>query len=163
LVSGNYTIGSSIDAREVLVVTEAAQKDAILVGSWGIVLAANTIIDVLAVGGSVRTSRVASLQTENISTHEVVPLDSLGPGAVGKCLGEDETAEGVTAFISTVGVHFTSRVIGGVVDLGLVDETSYLDVVLGLHELNTSQGTLGDDTGAVVGLGAPGDRLIGRI
>jgi len=42
----------------------------------------------------------------------------------------------------------------------LLNETGDLDVVGGLHELNTSQSTLGDDTGAVVGLGAPGDGLV---
>lgn len=37
-----------------------------------------------------------------------------------------------------------------------------MDVGGGLYELNTSQSTLGDDTGAIVGLGAPGDGLIRR-
>ena len=61
-----------------------------------------------------------------------------------------------------MGVHLTSRVIGSEVDLVLVNETGDLDVGRGLDELNTSQSTLGDDTGAIVGLGAPSDGLIRR-
>lgn len=64
------TVAASVDTREVLVFTEAAQEGAILVGSRGIVLAADTIEDVLAIAGSVRTSGVASLQAEDISAHE---------------------------------------------------------------------------------------------
>jgi len=136
LVRGNLTVVPRVDAREVLICAEAAQKGTILVGSWGIVFAANTIVDVLAIFGSVRTSRVASLQTEDTTTHEagelgvravwagwkmeignaLVPLDDLDEVGGVERLGEDETTEGVTTLVGTVGVHFTSSVIGSDVD-----------------------------------------------
>ena len=74
MVGGNHTIGPSVDTGEVLVCTEAAQKDAILVGGWGIVFAANTIVDVLAKAGSVRKRRIACLQAEDTTTHEAREL-----------------------------------------------------------------------------------------
>ena len=58
-----------------------------------------------------------------------------------------------------MGVHLTSRVIGGNVDLVLLNETSNLDIGGGLDELNTSQSALGDDTGTIAGLCAPGNGL----
>ena len=70
MVSGNLTIGAGVDAGEVLVCTEAAQKDAIRVCSGGIVFAANTIVYVLAIFGCVRKRRVTCLQAEDTTTHE---------------------------------------------------------------------------------------------
>lgn len=61
--------------------------------------------------------------------------------------------------IGTVGVELSSTVVGLEVDLGLVNETNDLEVAGGLHELNTGDGTSGDDTGTTALLGAPGDLL----
>jgi hypothetical protein len=153
-LGGTGSIG--IDTREVLVVTIAAQESTINVGGGSIVLAANTIKNVFAVAGGVWLRRVASLKAEGSSTHEVVPLDSLNevtsPG-----LGEEKGTKRVTTLIGTVGVEFPSGIIGSDVDELLLDEASDLDVVRGLHELETSDGTLGDDTGTITGLCAPGD------
>ena len=88
-----------------------------------------------------------------------MPLNDLDHVAIER-LGEEETTERVTALIGTVGVHLTSRVIGGDVDQVLLDDTGNLDVGGSLDELNTCQGALGDNTGTIVGLGAPGDGLI---
>jgi len=88
-----------------------------------------------------------------------VPLNGLDKVA-SECLGEEETTQRVTALIGTVGVHLTSRVIGGDVDLVLLDDTGNLDVGGSLDELNTCQGALRDNTGTIVGLGAPGDGLM---
>ena len=90
--------------------------------------------------------------------NSLVPLNRLDEIA-GECLGEEETTQRVTALIGTVGVHLTSRVIGGEVDLVLLDETSNLDVGSGLDELNAGQSALGDDTGSIAGLCAPGNGL----
>jgi len=54
-----------------------------------------------------------------------------------------------------MGVELSSKVISREVDVGLVDKTDDLDVVWGLHELNTLKGTSGDETSAVTGLRAP--------
>ena len=178
------TVGTSVDTGEVLVCTLAAQEGTIRVGSRGIVFAANTIEDVFAIFGSVSTSGVASLQAELVSAHEagwtggwlalgsggergghdnaLVPLNDLDKVVGGEGLGEDKTTQRVTALIGTMGIHLTSGVIGGEVDVLLLDETGNLDIGRGLNELNTGQSTLGDDTGAVVWLGAPGDGLIKR-
>jgi hypothetical protein len=113
---------------------------------------------VLAVVGGVSTCGVASLEAESSSTHEVVPFDGLGV-AVTPGVGEEESTERVTTLIGTVRVEFTSRVISGDVDELLLDEAGDLDVVGGLHELETSDGTLGDDTGTIARLCAPSDTL----
>jgi len=158
LVSDGGTCGISVDTWEVLVVTEAAQEGTIDIGSGGIVLATDTIEDVLAVVGGVSTCGVASLEAEGSSTHEVVPFDGLlvtiTPG-----VGEQEGTERVTTLIGTVRVEFTSRVISSDVDELLLDEAGDLDVVGSLHELETSDGTLGDDTGTIARLCAPSDTL----
>ena len=62
--------------------------------------------------------------------------------------------------IGTVGVELTTKVIRGQVNLGLINETSDLEVRLGLDELETSDGTSGDETGTTSGLGTPGDLLM---
>lgn len=154
----NGTSSVSVDTGEVLVFTEAALEDTILIGSGSIVLAADTVKDVLAEVSSVGTSRIASLEAENTSTHEVVPFDSLGEAST-PGIGEEETTEWVTTLISTVGVEFSSRVISLDVDELLLDEASDLNVVGGLHELDTSEGTVWDTTSAITGLCAPGNAL----
>jgi hypothetical protein len=158
LVGDGGTSSISVDTGEVLVITEAAQEGTIDVGGGSIVLATDTIEDVLAVVGGVSTCGVASLEAEGSSTHEVVPFDGLDE-VTSEGLGEEEGTEGVTTLISTVRVEFTSRVIRGNVDELLLDETGDLDVVGGLHELETSDGTLGDDTGTITRLCAPSDTL----
>jgi len=161
LIGDGGTSGIGVDTWEVLVITEAAQEGTIDIGSGGIVLATNTIEDVLAVVSSVGTCGIASLEAEGSSTHEVVPFDGLDEATTTgtEGLGEEEGTEGVTTLISTVRVEFSSRVIGGNVDELLLDETSDLDVVGGLHELETGDGTSGDDTGTIAGLCAPSDTL----
>ena len=59
--------------------------------------------------------------------------------------------------VSTVRVHFTSIVVSAHVDLGLVDKTNDLDIIRGLHELNTLEGTTGNKTSAVLRLRAVSD------
>lgn len=57
--------------------------------------------------------------------------------------------------VSTVRVQFTSIVVRGQVDLCLVDEPGNLDVVGGLDQLDTLEGTVWNEAGAVAGLCAP--------
>jgi len=151
-----------VDAREVLVVTLAGLESTVLGSVWRVVGASDTVVNMLAVASSVGASRVASLKTESIAAHEVVPLDDLLVGAVvtGPSGGVEETAERVTTEIGTVGIELSSKVIRLEVDEGLVDKTNDLDVVWGPHELNTLKGTSGDETRAMAGLGAPGDFLM---
>ena len=116
--------------------------------------------------GSVGSSRIAGLEAERVTTHEVVPLDHLLiiiAVASRPSGGVEETTKGVTTEVGAMGVKLSSKVIGGKVDEGLIDETDDLDVVGGLHVLNTPEGTGGDETGPVAGLGAPGDFLVLRL
>ena len=57
-------------------------------------------------------------------------------------------------------VHLPSRVIRLDVGLRLINKTDDLDVIWGPHELNTSESTVGDKTGAMTRLGTPCDSLV---
>ena len=72
----------------------------------------------------------------------------------------DETTERVSSEIGTMGVHLTSRVVGLEIHLCLVDKTDDLDVIWGLHELNTLERAVGDETGSMAGFGTPCDGLV---
>jgi hypothetical protein len=162
LIGDGDTSSISVNTGEVLVVTEAAQEGTIDVGSGGIVLAANTIENVLAVIGGASTCGVASLEAKDSSTHKVVPfdgLDVLGASGGTERLGEQEGTERVTTLISTVGIELSSGITSGNVDEGLVDVASDLNVVGCLQELDTSESALGDDTSTVAWLRAPCDTL----
>jgi hypothetical protein len=111
---------------------------------------------VFAVAGGVGLRRVASLEAEGSSAHEVVPLDGLNEVTV-PGIGEEKGTERITTLIGTVGVEFSSGIIGSDIDELLLDDASDLDIVGGLHELDTRDGTLGDDTGTVTRLSAPSD------
>jgi hypothetical protein len=120
----------------------------------------------LAEVSSVGARRIADLETESVTAHEVVPLDDLLIAVVVAARpssGVNETTERVTTEIGTVGVKLSSEVIGLEVDEGLVDKTDDLDVVWGPHELETRKCTSGDETRAMTGLGAPGDFLMFRL
>lgn len=155
--------GVGVDTGEVLVVTLARFECSVLGVVGSIVSASDTIEDMLAVVGSIGTGRVAGLEAECATAHEVVPLNHLlvtvvvavRPGG-----GVDKATEGVATEVGTVRVKLSSVVIRGEVNEGLVDETNNLDIVGGLHELNTLKGTSGDETATVTGLGAPGDLLL---
>lgn len=56
-------------------------------------------------------------------------------------------------------VELSSIVIGGHVDLCLVDETDKLNIVRGLDDLDTLENTVGNETGTMATLGAPGNFL----
>lgn len=60
-------------------------------------------------------------------------------------------------------VELSSVVVGLDVDLGLVDETSDLDIIWGLDVLHALEGAVGDDASSATSLGTPGDLLTFRI
>jgi len=145
-----------VDTREVLVIAKATQIGVVNIGGGGVVLAANAIVDMLAVVSGVGSRRIASLEAKGSTTHEVVPFDGLDE-VTGEGCGEEQSAERVTTLVGTMGVELSSIIIGGDVDEPLVDVAGDLNVVGGLHELHTGDGTLGDDTSAVARLCAPRD------
>lgn len=102
-----------IDTREILIVTLARGKGTILGVVGSIVGTTDTIEDVLAVVCGVRASRVTSLDTESIASHEVVPFNDLLQvfGITTESIGVKETTKRVTTQISTMGIEFTSVVV----------------------------------------------------
>lgn len=57
-------------------------------------------------------------------------------------------------------VKLSASVVGSHVQLGLVKERNDLEVGGGLEELDTGDGTLGNETSTTAGLGTPSD-LVG--
>lgn len=94
-----------------------------------------------------------------------MPLNDLGKLGLVRAKGVrvDETTERVSTLVSTVGVHLSSTIIRGHVDLGLVNVTNNLDIVGSLHKLDTSKGAGGNQASAAAGLGAPCNSLALRV
>lgn len=155
---GNSTGG--IDTREKGIGGIAAFEDALLCGVGDIISAANAIVYVLAVAAGVGAGRITGLEAESISAHEIGPIRNLtiDSGGSTEDVREDHTAQGITAKISAVGVHFTSIVILIQVDVGLIDETSDLDVVVGFQVLETGNSTSRNETCTMM-LGAPSNHF----
>jgi hypothetical protein len=59
-------------------------------------------------------------------------------------IGEHEGADRIASVICTMRIEFSSGVICGKVDEGLVDVASYLDIVWCLDELNSSECSFGN-------------------
>jgi hypothetical protein len=164
LVDDVITSGILVVSREVLVLSLAGLKGTLDVGGGSVVLAADTIVDVLAETGGIGASGVAGLETEGVASHEVVPFDDLGvlvlvSTAGREGVGEEKTTKRVTTLVGAVRVHLTSRVVRFDVDLLLVNQTRDLDIVGGLHELNALESTGGDDTSTTARLCAPSNGL----
>lgn len=143
----------SVGSREVLVLALAGLEGAIdgVVGS--VIGATNTIEDVLAVVVSIRASRVAGLEAEEVVPDEIVPLNNLISRS-SEHVAIHNTSHRVTAEVSTVGVHLAPGIDSKDVDRSLVNEADSLDVVRSPHELHALQGIRRDQTCAMNGLGA---------
>jgi hypothetical protein len=162
----DLTVGVGVDTGEVLVGALASLEGPVLSIVGGVVGASDTVVDVLAVVCSMSASRVANLETENVAAHEVVPLDDLLVTVVATARegsGVEEATKGVTTEVGAMGVKLSSEVIGLEVDAPLVNETDDLNVVGGLHELNTPEHASGDETRAMAGLGTPGNFRLFRV
>jgi hypothetical protein len=153
-VGRRLTVRASVGTNEIHVVTLARLENTILSSIGDIEITPNTIKDVLAVVLRLGSSGVASLVAEAVAPEEEMPFDDLSRGA-GPDVGEDEATDGVSTEVGTVGVHLSSPVTLEDVDLGLVDVADGLDVVGCADPLDTGQGALWDETGAVSWLSAP--------
>jgi hypothetical protein len=131
-------------------------KDLVLGVVRSVVGAANTIEDVLAVMSSVRFRRVASLEAESVSAHEVGPFNCLNWGS-SPCGREHDTTHRITTEVGTMGVHFTTIVTNCHIYLALVNEPDDLNVVRGLQVLQTGNGFSRNEACAVARLGTPSD------
>jgi len=140
--------------------------------SESIVGAANFIVDVVAQIGCIGVSRIAHFQAEHATTDEINPFNNLsvglglglfrmergikGTSILSVTISEDDTTKGVSLFVSTVGVELTALVASGKANLSLIKESNDLNVIFGIEELDTSDSTGRDDTGAMARLSAPG-------
>lgn len=93
-----------------------------------------------------------------------MPFDGLDVGVLvtagcGEGVCENEGTDGVSSAIRTVGIEFSSGIIGSEVNEGLVDVSGDLDVIWRLDELNASECALGNGTSAMGRFCAPGDAL----
>jgi len=155
-VGRSNSVGANVGANRFLVVTEARLENVGSVGSRHVVVASKLVVDVLAVvevGGIVGR---ASLEAEHARSHEVVPLRDLLDLA-SESGRVDQATKWVTTAICSVRIKLSSTIVGIDVDHLLIDETDNLDVSGSRQPLYTGDGTSGDDTGAVTGLGAPCD------
>lgn len=149
-----------INTGEELTVALAGLENVGGIRGGRIVRAPDTIVDMLAVVGGIRTTGVASLQAELTRAQKVVVFDGLdvvgGDSAgCGEGVGEHQSTDRVSASIGAVGVKFPSSVGGIQVDQGLVDQSGDLDVIRGLDELYGGKRAFGDNAGTVARLGAP--------
>jgi len=147
-----------VDTRVVGVISIAGLESVVLGVVWGIECAANTVKDVFAIVGSIGSRRITGLEAESIPAHEVGPLHDLNV-LTGPNVRKDHTTHRVTAEISTVGVHFTSVIVGSHIDLGLVKKTNDLDVIGSFQILDTGNGFGRNKTCTMPSLCTPGNHL----
>jgi len=162
-VSHNLAVGG-INTGEVLVLALARDEGSVLSSVGCVVGAADTVVDVLAELGSIRTGGVANLETELTATHEIVPFDDLLEGVVvavvaGEAVRVDQASKRVTTQVGTMGIQFTTRVTVFDVNESLLDEADDLHIIGRPHELDTGEGALGYEPGTATRLGAPGNFL----
>jgi len=154
-VGGVDTGGSHV----VTVADLVGAVDVAIVGN-GIVGASYLIVDVIAEQSGIGIGWVAELGTEHVVSDELNPFDNLCPGRgivlltlhpggeggcrVTKAAAEHDTTEGVSLFIITMRIKFTTEVSGIQVEVCLIDITNDLDVVLCVQPLQTSESSLRD-------------------
>jgi len=138
----------TVDTHGFTNIAIARLEDAIAVVSGHVPVATHHVVDVLAVGRSIRAD--ACTDAEIGRAHKVGPLVELLPGA--KDVAVNETTDGVAVTIGTMVIEFASLIVLGNVDLGEVALAGDLNVLGGLHEVDALEGALGHHAGAVAGL-----------
>lgn len=147
-----------VDAWVVGVLSVTGFESVVLGVVWGVECAADTVKHVFTVVGSIGFRRITGLEAESITAHKVSPFDDLNE-LTGPDVRKDDTTHRVTTEISTVRVHFTSVVVSGHVNLGLVNEANDLDVVRGFQVLNTGDGFSRNKTCPATWVCTPGNHL----
>jgi hypothetical protein len=134
---------------------------AVLVGTGVVVggdvpVATHLVVDVVAVLGSITAN--ASTDAEFSVRDERCPLVVLNTRAEGVTV--EKSTSRVATTVSTTVIEFSSRVTLLDVQLGEVTDTSNLNVVRSLDEVNTLEGSVGDSTSTAARLGAPCNSLM---
>jgi len=155
---GHDSAVGGVDTRVIGGIGSTGFEDFVLCVVGVIIGTANAVKDVFAVPAGVGTG--TGLEAESISAHEIVPIGNLIviAGVSSESVRVDDTTHGITASISAMGVHFTSKVIAFQVNLALVDESNDLDVVGSRQELETGNGALRDEA-CTVRLSTPGNHF----
>lgn len=109
----------------------------------------------VAVEPSIR-SVLAHPNAKLLCANERAPFVGLDSRA-SKSGREDDTTDGVSVTICSVGIELSSCIASRNVDLGQVSNTGNLDKVRGLNEMDSGQGAIRDETGPVTSLSAPCD------
>ncbi len=118
----------------------------------GVVVCTHNVVDMRSVLGGVRT--VSCTEREFVCAHKVVPFFDLDPFAflTGNVVAENQPAFGVTCAISAVGVEFSTVVTSLDVHLGEIAYAGDLQKVGRLEELDSRNGSVGDQTCAIADL-----------
>jgi hypothetical protein len=154
-----------VNTRRAHVIALANLEDVVLSVVGGVVLASETVIDVLTESLLVLTSGVTDLHAEGTATHEIGPVNDLLVGGIVATVAREgvrvhQTTEWVTAQVGTVGIKLSSVIVSSHVNLGLINESNDLNVIGCLNELDTSQSTARDQASSVPRLSAPGNFLL---
>lgn len=135
----------------------SAVLEALAVRGWDVEVAAQDVVDVLALQSGELTP--AGSEAEAVKGHEVGPLLDKGglTSPVGLSSGVNDSSNGVRAVVLAVRVHLSSGVTVDETHGGEVSQTSHLDIVGCGDKVHTSEGAVGNQTGSVGGLGAVSD------
>lgn len=132
----------------------ALVKRARVVVTGDVPVAAHYVVDVVAPLPGVR-SVVTSTNAELVVRDELSPLFELE--SLSTDVGEKKTSDRVTVSISSVRVELSSIVASRDVHLGEFTGTSNLNVLLSPGEVNSGEGSFGNQTSSVSSFGAPSD------
>jgi len=149
----------SVDTHGEVIITFAGfVRPGIVVGGH-VPVAAQQIVDMIAVFGSIRAN--ASTEAEFGIGDERGPFVVLKVGA--ECVSVHQTTNGVAISICSVRVELTSSIAFAYVDLGEITNAGDLHVIGGLYKVDTLEGAIGNCTSAPAGFSAPSNFFTFRV
>lgn len=142
----------TVDTHKLTRVTFAILKAALLeLSSVSVEVGTHHIVDMRGPFVCVRT--VSCTEAELVGAHKVVPFLDLDPLTffAGYVVAEHKTTLGVSGTVSAVRVELSTVVFTLDVEAGEIADASNLEEVGCLEELNTLNGSVGDQTSSVAG------------
>jgi len=147
LIKGRGTIDTH---GEIIVAIAGLIGSSVVIGRH-VPVAAQQVIDVIAVLGGIGTN--AGTEAEFGVGDEGRPFMILEIGTEG--VSVDQSTNGIAISVSSMRVEFTSSVALADVNLSEITNAGNLNIIRRLHKMNTFEGSVGDSAGATAGLGAP--------
>jgi len=141
----------TIDTHGEIIVAFAGLVSSGVVVCRHVPVAAQQVIDVIAVLGGIGTN--ASTEAELGVGDEGSPFMILEISTEG--ISVDQSTNGIAISISSMRVEFTSSIALADVDFSEVTNASNLNIIWRFHKVNTFEGSVGDSAGATTGLSAP--------